>query len=109
MPNSDQSFVPQEKITGYLLSETHEIGKHKAAFFSGLGFDFENVDEFMEALIQHSVDRDIEKTSNSPFGNKYQLKCEFQTPDSRNPCIITVWIIENGQEFPKLVTAYPAD
>jgi hypothetical protein len=36
------------------------------------------------------------------------LKCEIKTPDERNPCIVTVWIVENGQEVPKLVTAYPA-
>mgnify|MGYP001794619306 CR=1 FL=1 len=28
--------------------------------------------------------------------------------DERNPCIVTVWIVEKDQEGPKLVTAYPA-
>jgi len=39
MPNNDQSIVADSKITDYLLSETHEIGKHKAEFFKRFGFD----------------------------------------------------------------------
>ena len=30
IPNNEYSFVPDNKITDYLLSETHKIGKHKA-------------------------------------------------------------------------------
>jgi hypothetical protein len=77
-------------------------------FFKRFGFDISDVDTFKGSLIQHSIDREIEKTKDSDFGVKYELKCEIKTPDERNPCIVTVWIVENGQEEPKLVTAYPA-
>jgi hypothetical protein len=109
IPNNDQSFVADNKITDYLLSETHEIGKHKADFFKRFGFDLNDIETFRESLIQHSIVRDIEQTKNSEFGSKYELKCEIITPDEQNPCIVTVWIVENGQAVPKLVTAYPAN
>ena len=109
MPNNNQSIVANNKITDYLLSETHEYGKHKARFFKRFGFDIEDVDTFRDSLIRHSIDRDIEKTKKSDFGIKYELKCEIRTPDERNPCIVTVWIVENEHEEPKLVTAYPAN
>jgi len=108
IPNNNLSFVADNKITDYLLSDIHEIGKHKADFFKRFGFDISDVDTFKGSLIQHSIDRDIEKTKDSNFGVKYELKCEIKTPDERNPCIVTVWIVENGQEEPKLITAYPA-
>lgn len=108
IPNNNQSFVADNKITDYLLSEMHEIGKRKAEFFKRFGFDLSDVETFKGSLIQHSIDRDIEKTNVSDFGNKYELKCEIKTPDERNPCIVTVWIVENGQQEPKLITAYPA-
>ena len=108
IPNNNLSFVADNKITNYLLSEIHETGKHKANFFKCFGFDVAEIEIFKDSLIQHSIDRDIEKTKDSDFGIKYELKCEIKTPDERNPCIVTVWIIENGQEEPKLVTAYPA-
>lgn len=107
IPNNNLSFVADNKITDYLLSDIHEIGKHKAAFFKCFGFDISDIATFKGSLIQHSIDREIEKTKESGFGVKYELKCEIKTPDERNPCIVTVWIVENGQGEPKLVTAYP--
>ena len=108
IPNNNLSFVAVNKITDYLLSDIHEIGKHKADFFKRFGFDISDVETFKGSLIQHSIEREIEKTKDSDFGVKYELKCEIKTPDERNPCIVTVWIVENEQEVPKLVTAYPA-
>ena len=108
MPNNEQAIVLDKKITDYLLSDSHEIGKHKADFFKRFGFDLSDVDTFKNSLIQHSIEREIEKTNSSEYGNKYELKCEIQTPDERNPCVVTVWIIENGKQRPTLVTAYPS-
>ena len=62
IPNNNLSFVADNKITDYLLSDIHEIGKHKADFFKRFGFDISDVDTFKGSLIQHSIDRDIEKT-----------------------------------------------
>ncbi|MEJ7823651.1 MAG: DUF6883 domain-containing protein [Chitinophagaceae bacterium] len=109
MPNNEQSIVVDKKITEYLLSDSHEIGKHKANFFKRFGFDISDIETFKHSLIQHSVEREIEQTKNTEYGNKYELKCEFQTPDERNPCIVTVWIIENGKQKPTLITAYRAN
>ncbi|WP_409013333.1 DUF6883 domain-containing protein [Dyadobacter sp. CY343] len=107
IPNNDQSFVADRKITEYLLSDTHEIGKHKADFFKRFGFKISDLHTFKSALMQHSIDRDIEKTNNSDHGVRYELKCEIKTPDERNPCVVTVWIVEKGQEDPRFITAYP--
>lgn len=109
MPNNEQSIVADNKITNYLLNDNHEIGKHKANFFKRFGFDTSDIKVFKESLVIHSVEREIEQTKNTLFGTKYELKCEIKTPDKRNPCIVTVWIIENTENTPKLVTAYPAN
>lgn len=108
LPNNNLSFVADNKITDYLLSDIHAIGKYKADFFKRFGFDIADIDTFKGSLIQHSIDRDIVKTKGSDLGIKYELKCEIKTPDERNPCIVTVWIVEIGMKEPKLVTAYPA-
>lgn len=79
IPNNEYSWVADNKITDYLLSETHEIGKHKAEFFKHFGFSLNDIDTFKDSLIQHSIDRDIVETKNSNFGVKYELKCEFRT------------------------------
>ncbi|MCG2461461.1 hypothetical protein K8352_11930 [Flavobacteriaceae bacterium F89] len=108
MPNNTEAVVDANKITDYLLSDTHEIGKHKAKFFKSFGFDENSPTIFEEALKTHAVEREIVNNNDSPFGTKYKLECDIETPDERNPCIVSVWIIENDMDEPRLITAYPA-
>ena len=32
-----------------------------------------------------------------------------ETSDGRNPCVRTVWQIDRGSDYPRFITAYPAD
>lgn len=108
MPNNEEASVAEKKITEYLLSETHQTGKHKATFFKGFGFNCNEITAFEIALKIHAIEREIENIKESEFGKKYELKCDINTPDKRNPCIVSIWIIENESKEPKLITAYPA-
>jgi hypothetical protein len=53
VPNCERSTVPPEKITDYLLSETHPIGAPKAHFFRLFGFRKEAPDDLVGALLAH--------------------------------------------------------
>ena len=107
MPNKEISIVESRKILDYLLNPDHEIGGPKSKFFFKFGFDRENPEIFEKALKTHAVERTVSEIKESSYGTKYTLVCEIKTPDSRNPCIVTVWIINNDSDTPKLVTAYP--
>ncbi|HLP10676.1 MAG TPA: hypothetical protein VK177_02030 [Flavobacteriales bacterium] len=107
MPNKEYSIVEPQKIVSYLLNPDHEIGGPKSQFFFKFGFDREQPEIFERALKVHAFERDVFNTQPGLHGTKYKLVCEIVTPDARNPCIVTVWIINTGSETPKLVTAYP--
>ena len=107
MPNNTQAIIEASKISDYLLSDTHEEGKSKSAFFKRFGFDEIIPSIFEAALKNHAREREIENKTETPFGEKFQLKCDINTPDGRNPCIVTVWILENDKQRPKLITAFP--
>jgi hypothetical protein len=47
LPNREQAFIQPAKLTEYLLSETHPVGKSKAKFFRYWGFNEETV-SFLE-------------------------------------------------------------
>lgn len=51
LPNSEQAYVPPEKLTGYLLFETHAVGKEKARFFRAYGFTKENAHLLEQGLM----------------------------------------------------------
>jgi hypothetical protein len=51
MPNCDRAVVPRKKLTEYLLSTIHPVGKGKAKFFKQFGYDETNVALFEEGLL----------------------------------------------------------
>jgi hypothetical protein len=107
LPNAETSVIDASKLTDYLLSSSHPTGKAKAKFFTAFGFCAEAADQMKDALLQHGKTRPVVQQTVSQHGVKYVLECGIDTPDDRNPCIRSVWIVEAGQTSPRLVTAYP--
>jgi hypothetical protein len=59
------------------------------------------------ALISHASSHEIARMTPNPYGMKYIIEGELQTPDHEYPHIRAIWIIENEQELARFVTAYP--
>jgi hypothetical protein len=107
LPNKEDSHVEDTKIKGYLLNLEHKDGGPKANFFFRFGFSLEDIEPFRRSLLNHAINREVETLTEDEYGEIYTLVCEIETPDFRNPCITSVWIINKGEERPRLVTAYP--
>jgi hypothetical protein len=107
LPNRESAIVPEAKIKQYLLSTTHPVGRFKAEFFVRYGFTLEHWDRLADALLQHATDHEIAKVEDSPFGTRFVIEGHLSSPDGRGPVVRSVWFLENGEEFPRLVTAYP--
>lgn len=108
LPNGEQAFIPPEKLTGYLLSDTPPSGQSKARFFRSLGFTPAHADLLAEQLCEVARSTDGAVLSSSPHGQKYSLVGTIVAPDGRRARVQTVWIIEPDDERPRFVTAYPA-
>jgi hypothetical protein len=107
VPNLEAAIVPAAKIVDYLLSATHPDGKHKAAFFEAFGFARDRWRELEQSLKQHLADHDIARNEPSRFGTRYAVEGIMTTPDGRSPFVRTIWFIENNDDIPRFVTAYP--
>jgi hypothetical protein len=55
LPHREKAYVETRKLRDYLLSETHLVGKWKARFFRGMGFDQRNLEKSSHKT-QHSVE-----------------------------------------------------
>jgi hypothetical protein len=99
--------VSQAKITNYLLDAAHGLGGAKARFFSAVGFSTGDWQAMATALTDHPVRNSVESRTLTPYGAKYVVRCTLETPDGRDPCVVTVWIKDSAAP-PRLVTAYPA-
>lgn len=107
LPRAEDAIVEEAKITAYLLNFEHDDGKHKAAFFVSFGFSPDRWQELAEALRAHAIKNLVEKIVKSPYGVRYVVEGPLAAPDGRAPQVRSVWIIDEGEELPRLVTAYP--
>jgi len=107
LPNSSAAYIPSGKLTAYLLSETHSVGKSKAQLFRSVGYNELNVSLLKDGLLSIASTEDIMDTQSSEHGIKYAVEGSLQTPVGGTLKIRTIWIIDRGQERPRFVTAYP--
>ena len=107
LPNARQARVQREKITGYLLSPNPSSGGGKPGFFARFGFSADNWREFADALLAVGRGYDVIEIDETAFGPQYTVEGWINTPDGRDPYIRTVWQIDTGSDYPRLITAYP--
>jgi hypothetical protein len=109
LPNHERAYVPEAKITNYLLNEDHPVGASKARFFLRFGFTKEAWQIFASALAEHAAAHEVSQILTAEDGVRYAVEGDLRTPDGRNPYIRSTWIIETGSELPRLTSAYPID
>ena len=108
VPNSINAIIQEEKITNYLLSLTHIVGRSKAVFFNNMGYNLENAQVLKKDIMQIIRSNDFVEKVESPYGTKYIVEGNIKGFLGKTALIVTVWIIEKGIDIPRFITAYPA-
>jgi Domain of unknown function (DUF6883) len=85
LANADLAVIEEAKVTLYLLSSHHPVGRAKAAFFRRYGFTLASWAELREALLDHARSARIVSAADTRFGRKYSLEGSLWTPDGRAP------------------------
>jgi hypothetical protein len=107
LPGVESAVVPVGKLTGYLLSLEHPVGRSKAALFRSLGYDETNTELLAAGLTAIAADNEVVETEPTPFGTKYAVEGALVTPSGVTTTLRTVWIVRTGEAAPRFVTAYP--
>jgi len=107
LPNAKKAVVEERKIRDYLLSDSHPIGRFKAAFFKRVGFDQSNWDELRDALLLIVRENDAEEGDASEYGQKFLVLGRITGPSGRMAEVQTVWMIPADSDAPRFVTVYP--
>ena len=108
LPNASRARVDHTKVANYLLSMIHPDGRSKADFFTSFGFHLDEWQVLARSLVRHGENNLVVSVVESNWGKRYSAEGELETPDGRKPNVRTVWIVERGDEMPRLITAYPA-
>ena len=109
LPYRENVHISKRKLTDYLLSETHPIGRWKAKFFRALGFNETNVNLLFEGFKKIAHSEDVLEVTSSAHGTKYVVEGSLFTPKEGHVYVKTVWIVDKDQDRPRFVTAYPLE
>jgi hypothetical protein len=104
VPNAAHAVIADPKITEYLLKNPG-----KARFFVGFGFSLAQWQVLRDALLRHVGAHEYVKEILLDDGVKYVVEGALQSPDARNPRVRSVWMIDGGRSYPRLISAYALD
>ena len=107
LPSAGTAIIDDRKITEYLLCWTHSRGAGKAKFFIAFGFFPSKPEELKKALLDHAIRNSVTDRIVGAHGEKYVVSCSLTTPDGRNTCINSIWIVQPPDPNSRFVTAYP--
>lgn len=108
IPNGSSAVVSRSKLTDYLLSDGHPVGRYKANFFRALGYSRDDP-EALEKDLLAVLENELIGTQSNEFGTKYVVAGRIGRRDAEQKPVVTVWIILSGSDTPRFVTAYPGD
>ncbi|MGH7046228.1 MAG: DUF6883 domain-containing protein [Stellaceae bacterium] len=107
LPNASASFLFVRRFGDHQLYGVAGFAKYNIAkFFLSFGFSQANWAVLKHVLLAHPLANSVKSQTTTPYGEKYLVSCSLMTPDGRNPCVVTVWIIEPADPNPRFVTAY---
>jgi hypothetical protein len=109
LPGADQAILDDAKVRDYLLSREHPIGRFKASFFGTLGYTRDHWHRLQQDLLQVGRSGSATEGQRSSFGQKYEVRGILEGPSGGRADIVTVWIVLNGEDSPRFVTAFPGE
>jgi hypothetical protein len=86
---------------------SHPDNGGKARYFTSYGFTLQNGQAFAEALCQQAIITPVATSIQSPHGQKFIVDGPISTPSGKIAFVRTIWIVDLGEDAPRLVTAYP--
>ena len=106
LPNCREARVDLRKLEEYSLNPHHGSGRHKARVFrAALGLTIQQAEWLREQLLVMACKDGAVAGPPSPFGTKYVIDANV-THQERTAIVRTVWMVENGTDFPRLISCY---
>ena len=107
LPHGDEALVEDGKLRDYVLNPRHPVGRHHARLFERLlGIRVSNAEFLKEALRAAAGSKDVHSEVVTPYGRKYEVRFELTGPSGRSRRVVSVWIVDEGSDRPRLVTCF---
>jgi hypothetical protein len=107
IPNADKAVIAVEKLQIYLLNPEHRRGGSKAKLLISLGYSATDSQRLEADLRAQHLTADVAEESDSDYGKSYVIVAPLNTPSGRSVVFRSVWQIDTGTDYPRLITMYP--
>lgn len=107
LPCANRAEIDPAKLTDYLLSPAHPVGRFKARVFAVAGYRRTEPAVLQNDLLELARRGEAETQPIGAFGQKFIVRGILQGPNGRLLAVVTVWIVRPGEQAPSFVTAYP--
>ncbi len=74
LPGATRAVIDPAKLTGYLLSFAHPVGRLKAAYFARLGYLAEDWRLLESVLLDVADSGTVEAIEETSYGRKYRVR-----------------------------------
>ncbi len=107
LPNFENAVIADSKIFGYALNKSHAVGKDKALVFEKvLGYNQSNGRELIKAVRDALPHVESTLRSVTAYGRQYSCVIPIKGPTGRWANVVTGWLFDNGNDFPRLTTIF---
>jgi len=107
LPSRNRAVITSEKITDYLLNEIHRRGGSKARLLARFGYTNENSERLVADIRRYHVEAEVDSVRETAYGTRYEIRAQLQTPSGRTLTVRTIYQIDKGKDFPRLITLFP--
>ena len=108
LPNREHAVIALDKLVHYLLNTAHKRGGTKARVLTHFGYRVDNPHQLDMDIRRYHLNQEVEAIRQTLYGMRYEIRAPLQTPDGRTLMLRTVWQIDDGTDFPHLITLFPA-
>ncbi len=107
LPNGDNAVVNPAKLTAYCLNPNHLHGGPKARVFRALlGLTAEHAGLLRDALLDAARTEEATERLEDAYGKRYEVRFVLRGPNGNTAEVTSAWIVDAGENFPRLTSAY---
>lgn len=104
LPNHNNAVIDLNKLENYCLDINHPIGKHKAKVLqSALSLNHNDAKIFADLIIRNLYLNEAVKGKGDEYGQRYFVDMKISN-FGKEAIIRTAWIVEHGEDIPRLIT-----
>lgn len=107
LPNSEHALIEREKLVTYLLNTEHKRGGAKARLFAQFGYHEDNWQQLESDIRHFHCDSEVDIMRQTMYGTRYEIRAPLQTPNGRMLLVRTIWQVDVGTDFPRMITMVP--